>query len=300
VIHPILKRQLKKLGLSTDTQPDQARWKLFIEKVNLSYQEADQDRYITERSLVLSSAEMRDLNLKLQEALNHLRQLSMTDELTGLMNRRFLNASISEEIAQVLRNYRSINQGRELRIPSNVDIVFVMLDMDNFKFVNDTYGHAAGDRVLIQMRELLTLYSRDTDTVIRWGGEKFLIVARNACRNDYIVLIERIRGAVEAFSFDIGQKKPIHLTCSLGAAVFPFLTKWPDAVVWDQVVEMSDACMYAAKHSGRNAWVGVIPTELTSLEDLTSNLTKHIPDLVQQGKLTVKTSLPSTTSVIWD
>ncbi len=299
MLHSVLKRQLKKLGLDPDILPDADAWKQFLEKVNLSYQGADQDRYTLERSLGISNDEMHNLTQRLKTALEQLRKLSMTDELTGLMNRRFLNASISEEVAQVVRHYRSINQGREMRISSSIDMVFVMVDLDHFKSVNDTYGHGAGDRVLVEMRQLLTVFSRDTDTVIRWGGEEFLIVARNISRTDYMILVERIRRGVENHPFDVGLEAPIHLTCSIGATAFPFLTKWPDAVSWDRVVEIADFCLYTAKRSGRNAWVGVLPTDQASVEDLSVNLGKHLPNLVLEGKVDVRTSLPKEALIEW-
>lgn len=252
-------------------------------------------------SLFLSEekAKQEELNRKLQTAHDQLRQLSMTDELTGLWNRRFLNATIPEDVAQVVRNYHNIHQGLENLMPINIDIVFLILDLDHFKVVNDTYGHGAGDQVLIQIRQLLTGFSRDTDTVIRWGGDEFLVVARNSRRSNYMVLVERIRQAVETHQFDIGMEKPLHLTCSIGAAVFPFLSKWPEALSWDRVVELADTCLYAAKRSGRNAWVGVIPTDLATLEDLTPHLAEHLHGLIREGKLEMKTSLPDNVEVCW-
>ena len=252
-------------------------------------------------SLVLSQekAKQEELNSKLQTAHDQLSKLSMTDELTGLWNRRFLNATILEDVAQVIRNYHNVHKGLEKLIPTNIDIVFVMVDLDHFKVVNDTYGHGAGDRVLIQIRQLLTGFSRDSDTVIRWGGEEFLVVARNARRSDYMMLVERVRRAVEMHQFDIGIEKPLHLTCSIGAAVFPFLSNWPEGLSWDRVVEVADTCLYAAKRSGRNAWVGIVPTGLTTIEDLTPDLAKRLRDLIQVGKLEMKTSLPDNSVINW-
>ncbi len=244
-------------------------------------------------------AKQEELTHKLQVAHDQLHQISLTDELTGLRNRRFLNATIQEDVTQVIRTYDHLHQGLEKRIPTNIDIVFIIVDLDHFKVVNDTYGHVAGDQVLMQMSHILTEVSRDTDTVIRWGGEEFMVVARNVCRDHYIFLLERIRQAVEIHSFDIGMEKPIHLTCSLGAAVFPFLLKCPEALSWDGVVELADASLYAAKRSGRNAWVGIIPTDLATTEDLTPNLAKHLPDLIEQGKLKMETSLPDTGVICW-
>jgi hypothetical protein len=104
---------------------------------------------------------------------------------------------------------------------------------------------------------------------------------------------------VGTHQFDIGLEKPLHLTCSIGAAVFPFLSNWPEALSWDRVVELADACLYAAKRSGRNAWVGVIPTDLATLEDLTPHLAEHLHGLIREGKLEMKTSLPDNALVCW-
>jgi diguanylate cyclase (GGDEF)-like protein len=128
--------------------------------------------------------------------------------------------------------------------------VFYMMDLDHFKDVNDTYGHGAGDQVLKQFSQLLTEVSRDTDTLIRWGGEEFLVVARNTRGSDYMFLAERLRRSVENYQFDICLEEPIHLTCSVGASVFPFLSDWPETLSWDRVVELADACQYTAKPAG--------------------------------------------------
>ncbi len=244
-------------------------------------------------------AKQEELTRKLQIAHDQLRKLSMTDELTGLWNRRFLNATISEDVAQVMRNYHNIGPMLEKPLIKDIDIIFAIVDLDHFKAVNDTYGHIAGDQVLTQMRQILIESSREMDTVIRWGGEEFMVVARNVCRDNYVFLVERIRRAVETHRFDIGERKALRLTCSVGAAAFPFLQKFPDGLSWDRVVEVADASLYAAKHSGRNAWVGIIPTAKATMEDLTSDFVKNIPELIDCGKLEMKTNLPDNVIVSW-
>ncbi len=249
--------------------------------------------------LTEEKAKQEELTYQLQKAHDQLHEISLTDELTGLWNRRYLNVTIQEDIAQVLRNYRNFLRGSEKIDSSNSDIVFIMVDLDHFKVVNDTYGHGAGDQVLIQMRHLLKRSYRDMDTTIRWGGEEFLVVSRNARRENFTILLERIRQVVESHPFDIGKASPLHLTCSIGAAVFPFLTNSPEALSWEQVVNLADACLYAAKRSGRNAWVGVISTDAATIEDLKPDLTKRLSYLIQEGKLEVKTSLKENIVVSW-
>jgi len=249
--------------------------------------------------LVEEKAKQEELTRQLQQAHEKLHKISLTDELTGLWNRRYLNDTIQVDVAKVLRNYRNLCQGLGESHSGNTDIVFTMVDFDHFKVVNDTHGHAAGDQVLKQMSHLLTESCRDTDTTIRWGGEEFLVVSEDARRGNYTVLAERIRQAVETHEFDIGKESPLHLTCSIGTAVFPFLTDFPEALSWDEVVDMADACLYAAKRSGRNAWVAITSTDLTSSDDLTPDLAKHLPGLIQDGKLEMKTSLKEDAVVCW-
>jgi diguanylate cyclase (GGDEF)-like protein len=244
-------------------------------------------------------SKQEELTLQLQTAHDQLQKQSLTDDLTGLWNRRYLNATIQDDVAQVLRNYRNFHHGLEKVNSNNTDIVFIMVDLDNFKVVNDTHGHAAGDQVLIQMRKLLTQSCRKTDSVIRWGGEEFLVVSRNAYGECYPLLVERIRQDVETYQFDIGTVKPIHLTCSIGTAIFPFIPSCPDALSWEKVVDLADACLYAAKRSGRNTWVGINATDCAVQEDLMPDLAKNLPELIQEGKLKMKTSLSENITVCW-
>jgi len=292
-MHSVLKRQLRKLGLSQDIIPDNETWNKFLERVNSFYKSTDQDRYLMQRSSKISNDEMRTLNNELEQALDHLRQLSMTDELTGLMNRRFLNVSIPEEVAQVVRNYRNLDQGCEDRTKANMDMLFAMIDIDHFKVVNDTYGHAAGDKVLMQMKERFKKFTRASDTLIRWGGEEFMVVSRNVSRTNYETLLNRLHNGIKSALYDIDQDNKLKITCSIGAAVFPFHKKWPSSVSWENVVQVVDTCLYAAKRSGRDAWVGVMSTDKATVEDINTDLSQHLPELIQSGKIEMKTSITS-------
>ena len=291
MLHPVLQRQLRKLELSVDSAPNDKAWARFLERVDRSYRDNDQDRYIVERSLEVSSEEMREMTGQLQSAIEQVRNLSLTDELTGLRNRRFLNVSMPDDVALTIRKYRG--QENEQRVSNDSDMLFMMVDLDLFKNVNDTYGHLAGDMVLNQMGKLLIDCSRRADFVIRWGGEEFLVVGRQSSRTELRFLAERIRKTVEAHRFDIGKDKPIHLTCSVGAAVFPFTVKWPELFSWDRVVGLADLCLYAAKHSGRNAWVEILSTDRISLNELVSSLDTHLPELIHKDKLEMFSNLPS-------
>jgi len=244
-------------------------------------------------------AKQEKLSHQLQKAHDQVQKISLTDELTGLWNRRYLKVTIQKYVAQVLRSYLNFQKGLEKISSRNTDILFIMVDLDHFKMVNDTYGHSAGDLVLKQMSDLLKKSCRETDISIRWGGEEFLVVSLNVQREYDTILIERIRQAVETNKFHIGKESPIHLTCSIGAALFPFLTNRPEALSWEKAVDLADTCLYAAKRSGRNAWVTITSTNLTISEDLTPDLAKHLPGLIKKGKLKIKTNLKENIADCW-
>ena len=192
----------------------------------------------------------------LKAAYAALEQASMVDPLTGLKNRRYLSAFMPEEIARCLRRQRaSAADGMDDR---NVDLCLLMLDLDHFKSVNDNHGHAAGDAVLRQVGDALRATCRDSDIIVRWGGEEFLVLARNADRNRVQLIAAQICESIRAHGFEIGGGVVLRMSCSLGFTAFPLLPAAPDRYDWEQAVALADQCLYAAKHSGRNGWVGCL------------------------------------------
>ncbi len=235
---------------------------------------------------------------ELQEANESLRALSLTDPLTGLRNRRFLSETIEDDVAKGLRAYRdALAVGR---VPEHQDLLFVLIDLDHFKRVNDTFGHPAGDQVLVQMRDRLVACVRETDTLVRWGGEEFLVVGRQLDGAEAPLVAERIRSAVHDGPFLLDDGQTLHLTCSIGWACFPFLTGRPEAIPWKRVMDLADQCLYAAKRSGRNAWIGLAPTETLDPSVLCEPPTpEHLRDLQAQGDLRILASQPPGTAVDW-
>ena len=179
---------------------------------------------------------------------NH--ELALRDTLTGLHNRRFLNEFMAHETAMALRGWNPKEQ-------RNTTLKLVMVDLDHFKQVNDKYGHAAGDAVLKQLATLMRDTLRTPDVLIRWGGEEFLIIARDTGRTLPLGLAERIRRQVEAFPFRLPDGTILHRTCSLGFSLYPFLPSDPSRLNWEQCVAMADAGLYMAKEGGRNRWIGL-------------------------------------------
>lgn len=249
---------------------------------------------VAERTTELASA-LEELS----EANDALRNLSLTDPLTGLRNRRYLSNTIGEDIAQVLRNYRQMERGCHERLAANVDMLLLMVDIDHFKRVNDTYGHAAGDAVLLQTREVLLSCVRDTDTVVRWGGEEFLVVGRSVAGSEASVMAERIRRAMSERDFEIDNQEPLHLTCSIGWAIFPFLPCIPDAFHWEQVLDVADRCLYAAKKSGRDGWVGMAGGDGVRPEDIGEGWLSRLEELGASGTLRLQVSAPEDRRIVW-
>ncbi len=222
---------------------------------------------------------------ELQAANYALSEQTITDPLTGLKNRRYLHDHIEQDVANVNRQNRRSPTDPE-HPGRNTGMAFLMVDIDHFKQVNDTRGHGAGDRVLQQMGDILRAAARDSDTPIRWGGEEFLILARFAKPGSGALLAERLRAMVAAHPFDLGNGVVLHCTCSIGFARYPFFPSAASALNWEQVVNLADECMYAAKQRGRNGWIGVQAGDVVP-EDVTVALRESLERAPQAGLLTI-------------
>ncbi len=155
-------------------------------------------------------------------------EMSITDQLTGLYNRRRLDETLETEMVRFNR-YKH-------------NFCAILLDIDHFKNVNDTYGHSEGDRVLKELADILKANTRATDTVGRWGGEEFLIIAAETDISQCAQLAEKIRAAVQDHYFgNVGR-----VTISLGTAQY----KYGDTIA--HFIVNADSALYKAKQNGRN------------------------------------------------
>ncbi|MBC3883130.1 diguanylate cyclase [Undibacterium sp. LX40W] len=245
----------------------------------------------------------RNLELLIQERTRELEvsrraleQQSLTDPLTGLRNRRYLNLCIADDIAEVQRSYslQAENKGE-----ANRNLIFMMVDIDHFKSVNDQYGHAAGDQVLNQTTSILRESVRDSDTIIRWGGEEFLIVVRHTHFAEAELLAERIRSRIAEHHFRLSDGKTLQRSCSIGLATYPFMPKAIEAYSWEQVVGIADKCLYAAKRAGRNAWVGLYLLDNAVVQAPSGDLALEIEQLIEHGAVKVRSSLADTSELSW-
>ena len=169
---------------------------------------------------------------------------------------RYLDASLTDPLTQ-LRNRRYMEQYfADSHADQTPEPVFIMMiDLDHFKAVNDTHGHDTGDQVLREMAAILQNISRENDLVVRYGGEEFMLVCRDAPETTACQMAERIRREVETFTF-CAEQNPLKLTCSLGFFTCLAGTQ-ATADDWQAMVKVADLALYAAKDGGRNTWVGL-------------------------------------------
>jgi len=169
-----------------------------------------------------------------QSILDNLCELSLKDPLTGLANRRQFRNVLTREIDAVAR--------------SGDSALLLMIDIDHFKHVNDTYGHLAGDQVLQAIAKCLAACVRPMDTVARYGGEEFAAILPNCPASFGVIVAERIRETIANLSISVSPLIKIQVTVSIGGAYAPEWVRSTNALWTDR----ADIQLYRAKSEGRN------------------------------------------------
>lgn len=159
-------------------------------------------------------------------------QDSIRDKLTGLYNRHYFDEAYSQQASLAIR-YR-------------IDFTLLFMDIDNFKDINDTYGHLAGDEALRQVATIINQERRNSDIAARFGGEEFILLLTHTDNVSGFVFAERLRKAIEETRV-IYRSQSFKLTVSGGLASFPFNSKDPE-----RLLEMADSAVYLAKGAGKN------------------------------------------------
>lgn len=193
------------------------------------------DSFLSEANVQLAAAVVEHValalaNLRLRETLHH---QAIRDPLTNLFNRRYMEETLERELLRAAREYTPLG--------------LILLDLDYFKRVNDTFGHAAGDFVLCEIGLLLQTYVRLEDVVCRYGGEEFTIIMPGAPLPVIQQRTEHIRQQIRGLSLE-HQGQPVgQVTLSVGIAVFP-----EHGLTSRQLLRAADEALYAAKHDGRD------------------------------------------------
>ncbi len=189
---------------------------------------------------------VRETNRALEHSRARLRVQSERDALTGLANRRHVQAALhAGSLAQDFRG------------------ALMMIDIDHFKHINDGYGHAAGDAVLVEVARRIASVTRGDDIVARWGGEEFLILAPDLASGDADALAQRVLTAVGGATIGLPDGRSMRVTVSIGHGVFPLLPHRV-SVAPEQAVNLADMALYTAKSQGRNRAVGIAQVEADS------------------------------------
>jgi diguanylate cyclase (GGDEF)-like protein/PAS domain S-box-containing protein len=174
--------------------------------------------------VIFDITEQKKLELSLQE-------LAIYDQLTGLYNRWE-----GENKAQALYSVKK---------RTDVNFCMLILDIDNFKAINDQFGHTAGDHALCHIAQLLKLCSRAYDTVFRYGGEEFVILLPSTEIDAAILIAERYRETIETSPLNLGSQQLYNMTASIGVSV-------SDDGTLDELFQRADKALYKAKNNGRN------------------------------------------------
>ena len=195
--------------------------------------------------------QMMLVSLLFSRLIGRLERLSRHDPMTGLLNRRAMGDLLSQEEQRVRRTAKSGQAAAQMSV--------LMIDVDHFKRLNDSHGHAAGDRALLQLATLMGSHLRDIDHLARWGGEEFLALLPATSGSEALMLAERLCERVRhlSLSSDAGR---IALTVSMGVAdwVGP-----QDSMA--ALLKRADDALYAAKHGGRDrVGSGLMPLPLTA------------------------------------
>lgn len=241
------------------------------------------------QELAHGKQQLAERNGDLELANQQLQKASSTDSLTGLGNRRHLFTQIPKDAARTVRRHAAALARNEPECDN--DLIFIVVDLDNFKPVNDRYGHLAGDQMLLQVKDVLLSVCRSTDDVIRWGGDEFLIVCRDADRGYAEVLVERVRSRIADRAYALGQGNMGRTSTSIGYACYPFLKDNPKLLSWEQVLGIADAAMYYSKEH-KNAWTGIYGAHWAEGGDaLLKSIKKDPRSLAESGTIDIVRSL---------
>lgn len=205
-------------------------------------------------------------NERLRLANMALAEESHTDTLTTLHNRRHLLAQLPGLLA------------------AGASVGVMLIDLDNFKQVNDRYGHATGDNVLYAIGRLLAEARRGSDLTVRWGGEEFLLLLSGVDAASAFATAERLRRDIAAQDFGDGRGGKIRLTCSIGFSLHP-LAEETSNETFEAALELADLALYRAKRDGRNLSIGLVATAPLSNEILQEPLARQLDALLADGKV---------------
>lgn len=221
--------------ISNDEFGDLAcRFNKLSESLNMANTELQSRIDFADAKLVENNQLLRQQSEELQIMNEEFKKLSLTDSLTGLYNRRFFDETLRSELSLSYR-HGDVNS-------------LLMIDIDHFKKVNDTYGHDVGDLVIKAVADLLTHRLRKTDLICRIGGEEYVSLCKRTDKNDILKLAEKVRKEIENNSIIVNDIQ-VSVTVSIGVVTIPTSEKHLEL---GDVIKHVDLALYHSKNSGRN------------------------------------------------
>ena len=268
-LHHILSRQLRRLGLDPASSPPPAAWRELLDTLSTTYRDAEDERHILERSIEVSSDEMRGMH-------EVLRRQATTDYLTGLPNRRALHT----------------HANARLGVPpvgaKQQHVALLLLDLDRFKEVNDSLGHHVGDQLLVQVGARLSEHLRAGDLLVRLGGDEFAILLGGTGHREAAAVADKLCQALaEPFAL---EHIAVRTSGSIGIALYP-----DDGPDLNTLLRKADLAMYQAKASGEGHHVyrgeddTDFATRLQRVDELRTALTQDKLVVYYQPKIDLRT-----------
>jgi two-component system cell cycle response regulator len=208
---------------------------------SVNFGSADPTRFTREHATDFFSHLGLIASFAVENAVNRarLRRSGFTDVLTGWHNRRYLQVRMKEEIARARRH--------------GTPLTCLMIDIDRFKAVNDSHGHAAGDEVLVELAQRIESEVRASDVAARYGGEEFVVLLPNTNTDAGVLLAERIRQSISATPIDLRYDGSVRISASVGiASVIPDASDDDLKTIGDALIARADVALYAAKAAGRD------------------------------------------------
>lgn len=210
----------------------------------------EQNKYLTAVNAQLVDAQMNlsEQAAELDRACKSMQVMAMTDPLTQMANRRRFFDALDENFQQLVCGLRPIS--------------LLILDIDHFKAINDSYGHQAGDKVLQEIADVIQGNIRNSDLAARIGGEEYAILMTDASSEAAAAIAKKIKKAIEAHEFSLDENRKVFITVSIGVCT---LTQRPCCFDVEKLYGFADQALYHSKHNGRNS-VSVYSTATSSID----------------------------------
>lgn len=225
--------------------------------------------------LYLLYRKVQTANQRLKEANDQLAYQSLRDPLTGLYNRRSFQEQMEKRQRQVERR----------QLAALTTDGFILLDVDFFKHVNDHFGHAAGDAVLVEIANRLSKLTRNDDMVLRWGGEEFLILLRRVDVKSLAAFTQRVLDTIGNSPVIFGEHQ-IRVTASAGFLTYPFANLNEQTMGWAKALQLADMALYLGKVHGRNRAYGLEQLN-KPYADIAVQLENDLSEAIKEGSVDV-------------